>query len=513
MKPLKFFVVNLKLSQLFILSIALMANIFSYISYLNAEKYINKNIDNFDTIFYNLIQMFAYILIYSLTTCVIITLGKLAVLNAKAKSVEILLKINLQTISTTEYNRQTLSLIPHSNNINNVINSLFIELPRKIMACYHFIIALYDLNLSIMVYCLITNLIFITISIILANIQKNLTSQITKYEIDCDIILNNLPNSIQTFKINSREDEICESSKIIDNKIFTLSSINAITCELNQITTNLSGHILMAIIAYSSSPMTSVANLLYGIRSSAKFVEKMMGIVDYLGVVAKQYESFQYFEVIQNLQTEKFKSGPPIKKIIIESEKTSKFQVGEGNIVTITGENGVGKTTMVLNFLNVAYLGSHSIGKMRVGKMDQYLWRNQVAFVNQLLPLTNDTVASYIRKIIHASPKIDLVTTTKKSLTLLNVNPIIIDELNFEQNIKELSGGQAKIVQIIAAVTNLLFNGRKIIIMDEPSNNLSVSKLDMLYKIIKGLRENNILVFIISHDNALLVLSNINIIL
>ncbi len=48
----------------------------------------------------------------------------------------------------------------------------------------------------------------------------------------------------------------------------------------------------------------SIEDMMYGIRASSKFIEKLIGIFEYVGDIIRQYKSFDYFEQLHYIQTE-----------------------------------------------------------------------------------------------------------------------------------------------------------------------------------------------------------------
>lgn len=72
------------------------------------------------------------------------------------------------------------------------------------------------------------------------------------------------------------------------------------------------------------------------------------------------------------------------------------------------------------------------------------------------------------------------------------------------KDLRDLSGGQSKMVQIIASICKIYILNSPIIILDEPTNNLDSCKVDILNQFISRLIKKNIKIFMITHDDRLL---------
>ena len=141
------------------------------------------------------------------------------------------------------------------------------------------------------------------------------------------------------------------------------------------------------------------------------------------------------------------------------------LQINEGEIISIIGESGIGKTTLLKN---IAYLVKPISGKLLVFNSSSYPQRGSIGYIPQRLGLINhETVyfnvlegavcnESIFRSItgFHEEKVVDAV---KDSITLMDLSHKI------DEPIKYLSGGQQRRV----AIARTMAQGPKLILADE----------------------------------------------
>ena len=529
LKSIKFFYSNLSLTQTSILLVALYIHVTSHISHMEADKLLAKNIskilskpndnDFSKELFGHLYQNLYYLIIYAITMLIIESIGKLAVKYAITKQTNALLKADLSKISKQEYEQKITAVVHHSENVTSAIRNLFIEFPRKIVACHHFLIALTELSWEVMLYCTMANLLFVLATIGISYVRKNLVANITDANTQFSIICSDLSNSIQAYKVDNRITEYQAKIKKITTSIHYNSTMDSLMVASTDAITSFSSQFMVGLISYTCRPMLmartiNISDLMYGVRSSSKFVEKMMGILEYFGDVVRQYKSFSYFDTGDMIVVENpAKTNSTISKIVIND---TTYQIlpppnkPNGQYIRIAGPNGVGKTTLMYKLLGVDYLGATTTGRSCVydnlnNIILPYDYRDEISFVQQQIPLTYDTVAEYLSAtsgMANFSTKIITAyfESFEKKIRYINnfLTPI------YHKSMRELSGGQAKMVQIIAAFAKLCYQAGCTLILDEPTNNLDIEKIDYLKKIIKQCLKGGITVFIVTHDKRIL---------
>lgn len=535
MQVFVFFRRNLNNYYLTIFLVSMVVNILSYIYYLDADMQLVKKIPSIlanldDQEFFSLlINLLAtnliYLLVYTITVFIIETIGKLAAKNAVQEASRQLLNADLQKISQNKFEHDINSIIHHYDNINSVIKSLFIDFPRKIMASYHFILALNNLSITIMIYCLLANASFIVIVMILSYFRKKILSKITEDKIVLSILYPDISNSIQSYKVDDRLQEYQRKiyGKSYDMWLYSTYD-TLITASIDSLGT-FSGQFMIAILAFQCRPFMvsntiTIEDVMYGVRSSSKFVEKMMGILEYFTDVIRNYKSLTFFtKLSESVICESYHHRANINELeIITSDSNQivdvKSKKSVGKLFKLNGPNGVGKTTMLLKFLGVAYDGSHTSGTIMANdynsdKLNPMCYRNDISFVQQNIPITHDTVIEYIQSVVKTNDDIWRIIAKMSDYLRLAVDKHLqlckfFESINLTGAIRELSGGQAKFVQILAAIMKMCYFNTNILILDEPSNNLDVTKIDIIKYIISRCLVNGKIIFMVTHDERMI---------
>ena len=527
---IKFFYANLSTIQITFLVSILYLHISSHINHMLADKLLIKNIpkilsntnDNqFSTELFNiLIDNLYYLIIYAVTMLVVESICKLAIKNAITKKTNRLLNADLSKISKQSYEHEMTSVVHHAENVTSAIRNLFIEFPRKIVACHHFLLALTELSRTIMVYCTMANILFVVITIGISYVRKNLISKIVESNIKFSMMCSDLSNSIQSYKVDNRINEYQRKIYKITSSNYYNSSMDSVMVASTDAITSFSSQFMVGLISYMCRPMVinhsiSIEDLMYGIRSSSKFVEKMIGILEYFSDVIRQYKSFSYFNFIDSITIEPspILSDNNINHLVINGSTYKIFDIDilRGHFIRITGSNGVGKTTLLQKFMGINYKGAITSGKINIyndlnNNILPYDYRNKVAFVQQNIPITYDTVTEYILATAN-HPNINWSEVLHDYDISLDTKLYIYDffkNLGYNKPIRELSGGQSKMVQIMAAIAKLYYQGGYILVLDEPSNNLDLDKIDHLKEIINKLLDWGITILIITHDKRIL---------
>lgn len=182
--------------------------------------------------------------------------------------------------------------------------------------------------------------------------------------------------------------------------------------------------------------------------------------------------------------------------------------IGKGEIVTLVGPSGAGKTTFlhIMGTLLKPASGEVVInGKKVYGMTEKQLsrFRNQhIGFVFQfhhLLPeftaIENVCIPAFIKKI----PRHDAEKKARELLDFLGLG----DRLEHKPG--ELSGGEQQRV----AVARALINNPDIILADEPSGNLDSQNRKELHELFFSLRERyKQTIVIVTHDKDLASMSD-----
>ncbi|MCD6565912.1 MAG: ABC transporter ATP-binding protein [Bacteroidales bacterium] len=179
------------------------------------------------------------------------------------------------------------------------------------------------------------------------------------------------------------------------------------------------------------------------------------------------------------------------------------IQINKGEIVSIVGASGAGKTTFlqILGTLDGSDSGFIKYDGVEVNSMKEKQlsrFRNMnIGFVFQfhhLLPEFNALENVCIPAFIARKSKSSAVRKANELLTFLGM------EGRFDHKPSELSGGEQQRV----AVARALVNNPAVLLADEPSGNLDSKNKQELHKLFIRLREEfNQTIVIVTHDETL----------
>ncbi len=184
------------------------------------------------------------------------------------------------------------------------------------------------------------------------------------------------------------------------------------------------------------------------------------------------------------------------------------LEVRKGEVHALLGENGAGKSTMIKVLGAIykpdegqIYINGDPVIMQNVRDAQHY----GISIIHQeLLLIPEMTIADNI--FIGTKPKSygyvsrkQIEDEAQKLLDQLNIG------LDSKALVSTLSVAQQQIVEIVKAIS---FNAR-IIVMDEPTSSLSQNEVNMLFDIIRRLKENGVAIIYISHKlNELFAISD-----
>jgi len=177
--------------------------------------------------------------------------------------------------------------------------------------------------------------------------------------------------------------------------------------------------------------------------------------------------------------------------------KDISFSVNKGDVLTILGPNGVGKTTLlkclnrVLNHRN----GTIMLDDTPVESYSRRELAKKIGYVPQRGSISGMTVFDSI--LLGRKPHIRWDASERD----IKITGKVIDLLGLEKlslrNVNEISGGEYQMVQIARA----LVQGPKVIILDEPTSNLDLKNQHVIMSIIqKIVKINDMAAIMAVHD-------------
>jgi ABC-type sugar transport system ATPase subunit len=170
----------------------------------------------------------------------------------------------------------------------------------------------------------------------------------------------------------------------------------------------------------------------------------------------------------------------------------------EGEVHALLGENGAGKSTLIKAVAGAINLdgGIIHVGGQDHLQMTPHLSRSMgIEVIYQefnLVPPMSVAENIFLGDRVSDKVLVDfkiMKSKTKEIFKLFNV------DINPDALVQELPPAQQQIVEIAKAVSKNV----KILIMDEPSAPLSVSEVDLMFEIIRQLKQKGVTVIYISH--------------
>ena len=167
--------------------------------------------------------------------------------------------------------------------------------------------------------------------------------------------------------------------------------------------------------------------------------------------------------------------------------------IKENDFICIVGPNGSGKSTLIKGILGL-------IQPMRGRVIYSNLKQNFIGYMPQETKVDSNFPASVFEIVLSGTLnrlKFPFLYTRKeKDLALENLKILGIADLK-DKKFSDLSGGQRQKVLLARS----LCATSKLLILDEPSNNLDSKSKNDLYKIMIDLNQNhNITILMITHD-------------
>lgn len=179
------------------------------------------------------------------------------------------------------------------------------------------------------------------------------------------------------------------------------------------------------------------------------------------------------------------------KDIIV---KELSFQADTGDYISIVGENGTGKSSLLKAILGLIHVKS---GEIEFG---DGLKRNNIGYLSQQNPMQKDFPTSVFEVVLSGClnskgmfPFFGMKdkNTAKSNLEKLGMTSLI------HQSFADLSGGQKQRVLLARA----LCATDKIIFLDEPITGLDPAAMKDMYELIWKLnKEMNITIIMVTHD-------------
>jgi cell division transport system ATP-binding protein len=175
------------------------------------------------------------------------------------------------------------------------------------------------------------------------------------------------------------------------------------------------------------------------------------------------------------------------------------FKINQGEFVFFSGKSGAGKSTLLSMIYKeeVATSGNILIFNKDIKKTKTKILRRKVGVVFQSFNLLQNKTAyenvAYVLECLGKNPFLIKKTTMT-----------ILDKLGLKELAnkypKQLSGGEQQRVAIARAIANK----PKILICDEPTNNLDEENTNMVIEHLKELNSEGITILMATHDQRII---------
>ena len=166
------------------------------------------------------------------------------------------------------------------------------------------------------------------------------------------------------------------------------------------------------------------------------------------------------------------------------------LEINEGDFICVVGPNGSGKSTLIKGILGLI---KPINGKVIFNNLKQ----NFIGYMPQETTVDKNFPASVYEIVLSGTlNKTNFYSKKEKDIVLENMKMLGIDNLK-NKSFSDLSGGQRQKVLLARS----LCATSKLLILDEPSNNLDKESKIELYDVIKNLNKNKgITIIMITHD-------------
>ena len=172
--------------------------------------------------------------------------------------------------------------------------------------------------------------------------------------------------------------------------------------------------------------------------------------------------------------------------------KDINLSIEDNDFVCVVGANGSGKSTLIKGILGL-------IKPIKGKVIYKGLKQNYIGYMPQETKVDSNFPASVLEIVLSGTLnqyKNIFYSKEQKEIALNNLKLLGIEKLK-NKSFSELSGGQRQKVLLARS----LCSTDKLLILDEPSNNLDRESKKDLYEIITELnKKNNITIIMITHD-------------
>ena len=417
------------------------------------------------------------------------------------------------------------------DDVNIVAQVYTIGIPMILMNTLNilviFIVLLFfSIELTLMTLVLLP-IYYIIFNILNGKIRKNSNEERKEYANITSYVEQTL-NGIDTIKINGKDNYILNNFKKILIKYFNFAKIKFL---LNSISTGTNGLIVaiipVLILVFGSFLITkgrlSLGGLIAYYTFMTQLYEPITNLSDaYIGFQTGKGMSHRIEELlIQNDENNSATKLNNIEKIEFKNVNFSydekkvfenlNFAIEKGDKVSIVGESGKGKTTLIKILTGLYNVNS---GEVLINDIN----------INEILKESLYENISYLGQqpfIMNLTLKENIIFGEKKSINedeilfgskICNIEKFIIqNSLDYiiNNNGANLSGGEKQRICLLRTI----LKEHSILILDEATSALDYESEEIIVNNLKEVIDDNKIIFIITHRKKLLELCNKSIVI
>lgn len=191
------------------------------------------------------------------------------------------------------------------------------------------------------------------------------------------------------------------------------------------------------------------------------------------------------------------------KEIILENVN---LDVERNEIIGIIGKNGSGKSTLIKLIMgalkatrnrefSIVFNKEHFISELDC----VYLRNRTLSYIPQRILLKDSTVCEVLNEFCEYKTSEDFITDVISRNLSINEDICTLITTNWNKNVSQLSGGDRQLIAVLRGFTK---ENISILIMDEPTSNLDLPRIEWLKEALRQSKQDKI-IFIVSHEHSI----------
>ena len=177
-------------------------------------------------------------------------------------------------------------------------------------------------------------------------------------------------------------------------------------------------------------------------------------------------------------------------------EKTYNTSFQSGKVYVLSGQSGIGKTTLINAICGLREIES---GQLIINRKEivpsLYEYRDKICYLFQESILFDRSIEDNL-----AYPDDQINDKAKQLIDEFNIKKLLLRDKTTAYFAKSLSGGEKKRIELIRTLSK----DKDIYFFDEPTNELDPANVEKVLKEIKQLAHDKKIVIVISHDKRVL---------